>query len=168
MSIEKIKIIKIGRKQQPSKFKPGETYSITTILDEKNRKLTAMGPWSENWKIGDEIEGTIEEKKWTDKDGFEQTNLNIKNPNSKQFVPRDTTNFLVISYQLAATLSSLLYANKKKVKLEDIVSLAEELRKKIEPSYSSTTETKEKEVPEIDVTKESKKAEDEDEDERPF
>ena len=64
--IEKLKIIKVGRKQQPSKFKPGETYSITTIMvpecsKGKNQKLTAMGLWAENWKEEDIIEGTIEE-----------------------------------------------------------------------------------------------------------
>ena len=164
-NMEKIKIIKIATKQQPSKFKPGETYTITTVLDEKNRKLTAMGAWAEGWKVGDEIEATIEEKKWTDRDGFDQISLNLKNPNQKKFTPRGSYfNPVVVSYQLAATLASLLFASKKKVTLADIDKLAEELKKRIDTSpVQKTEEVKKPEVkktPEIDV--------DEEDDSNPF
>lgn len=158
-NMEKIKIVKIATKQQPSKFKPGETYTITTVLDEKNRKLTAMGAWAEGWKVGDEIEATIEEKKWTDRDGFDQISLNLKNPNQKKFTPRGSyTNPVVVSYQLAATLASLLFANKKKVTLTDIDKLAEELKKRIDTSPAEKTEEvkkpEAKKTPEIDVDEE--------------
>ena len=178
MPAEKITIAKLGRKQQPSKFKPGETYSITTILDEGGRKLAAMGAWAEGWKVGDVIEGTIEEKKWTDKDGFEQTSLNIKNPNQKPFTPRGETTLspLVVSYQLAVAVAPLLYKNKKKVVLDDVIALAEKLKEKIDvaPVAEATPEKKDV-VPEIDVNdekpaKKEKEVEedDDDDDERPF
>ena len=162
--IEKLKIIKIGRKQQPSKFKPGETYSITTILvpecsKGKNQKLTAMGQWSEGWKEGDEIEGIVEEKKWTDKDGFEQTNFSLTNPNKKEFTPYGSKSFnpLITAYQIAATLAPLIFAKKKKVMLEDIEKLALAIKEKIDVQPASTTEVaKEEKVKEIDVDKEDK------------
>lgn len=174
-NIEKIKIVKLGRKQQPSKFKPGETYSITTVMDEKNRKLAAMGAWGEKWQVGDEIEAIVEEKKWTDKDGFEQVNMNLKNPNQKDFIPRGSGSYVnpvVVAYQLAASLAPLFFSEKKKITLADIDKLAEELKKRIEvtsvtPVTSAQPEaeaTKKKEdVPEVDVDKE-----DSEEDDRPF
>jgi len=171
--MEKIKIIKLGRKQQPSKFKPGETYSITTVMDDKNRKLAAMGKWAEDWKIGDVIEAEIEEKKWTDKDGFEQISLNIKNP--KPFTPgagRGFFNPKITAYQLAAALAPLFFKDsKKKITLKDIDELAEELKNRITvPVQPETTEIaakKKEEVPEVDVDDEAE-VEDENNDERPF
>jgi len=162
---EKLKILKIGRKQQPSKFKPGETYSITTILvpecsKGKNQKLTAMGQWSEGWKEGDEIEGIIEEKKWTDKDGFEQTNFSLTNPNKKEFTPYGSKTFnpLITAYQIAASLAPLIFANKKKVMLEDIDKLALAIKEKLNVQIPSTPEKdKEEKVKEIDVDKEGEK-----------
>ena len=180
-NIEKIKIVKLGRKQQPSKFKPGEMYSITTIMDDKNRKLTSMGKWGEEWKVGDEIEAIIEEKKWTDKDGFEQVGLNLKDPNQKPFTPRSGggsyMNPIVVSYQLAAALAPLFFSDKKKITLADVDKLAEELKKRIEvtstPSstQTETTETtetpkkKEVKVPEVNVNED---VEDDEDDDRPF
>ena len=150
--MEKIKIVKLGRKQQPSKFKPGETYSITTILDEKGRKMSAMGAWSDNWKIGDEIEVNIEEKKWTDRDGFEQTNLVLKNPNQRAYSGGGSRiNPVVQSFELAAKLAPLLFTGKKKVKLDDIVELANEIKKRLD----NPTAIKPKEnIPEIEVKEE--------------
>lgn len=174
---EKIKILKVGRKAMPSKFKPGETYNITTVMDEKNRKLVGMGPWTDNWKEGDELDVIVTEKKWTDKDGFEQTNLNLTNPNKKAFVPRggSVVSPLIVSYQLAASLAPILYAGKKKVMLTDIDELAKELKKRIEPSAPATPAAapEEKKVPEIDVTKEEAPAaepavEEDDDETRPF
>ena len=171
-NVEKIKIVKIGRKQQPSKFKPGETYTITTIMDEKNRKLVAMGAWGEKWQVGDVIDASVEEKKWTDKDGFEQISLNLKNPNQTAFTPRGGSYFnpVVVSYQLAASLAPLFFSGKKKVTLANIDELAAELKKRIEVSPAASTQTpepKKKEVPTVDVDKEETTEEDED-DERPF
>ncbi len=161
--MEKIKIIKLGRKQQPSKFKPGEMYSITTIMDEKNRKLAAMGKWAEDWKVGDVVEAEIEEKKWTDKDGFEQVSLNVKNPNQKPFTPGGGRSFFnpkITAYQLAATLAPILFGDKKKITLKDIDELAEELKKRIEvaPQPSEAVEAKKsatggtkEDIPEVSV-----------------
>lgn len=170
--MEKVKILKVGRKQQPSKFKPGETYSITTILVEdcskgKNKKLAAMGLWAEGWKVGDEVEGIIEEKKWTDRDGFEQISLNLTNPNKKtftQFGGGKSFNPLVTSYEIAASLAPLIFANKKKVLLEDIDKLASAIKTKIDVQPASTTETPKEKVKEIDVDKEDDDTEVKDDD----
>jgi len=172
--IEKIKIVQLGRKSQPSKFKPGEMYAITTIMDDKNRKLGAMGAWAEKWVVGDVIEGTIVEKKWTDKDGFEQVSLNIENPNKKEFSPRgggSYSNPVIVSYQLAATLAPLFFEGKKKLTLADIDSLAAELKKRIDvvpaasaPEQKSTPVAEKKEVvPEVSVDDAV-----EDDDDKPF
>lgn len=152
--MEKITIIKIGRKQQPSKFKEGETYNITTILDDKKRKMSAMGAWADNWKEGDVIEAEITTKKWTDKDGFEQESLTLTNPNKKTFTPGGQANPVIISYQLAASLAPLLYKDKKSVKLDDIDKLAEELKKRLSSQSSSAPKD---DVKKIDVEEEEKK-----------
>jgi hypothetical protein len=163
---EKVKIAKIGRKQQPSKFKPGDTYSITTILvpecsKGKNQKLTAMGAWTDSWKLGDIVEGIIEEKKWTDKDGFEQISLSLTNPNKKTFTPGGGRSFnpLITAYEIAASLAPLIFAGKKKVMLDDIDKLANAIKSKIEVQPAAPAEVKEEKVKKIDVDKE----EDEDE-----
>ena len=132
-----IKIAKVGRKQMPSKFKEGDTYNITTIMDEiTGRKGVAMGTFADSWKIGDTVQGIWEEKKYTDKDGFEQKSWNIKNPEQKKFTggssygPRKAT--LVDAYTIAATLAPLLFKDKKTLKFSDISKLADEVMKKIE------------------------------------
>ena len=152
---EKIKIVKIGRKQMPSKFKPGDMYNITTIMDDKGRKLSAFGAWADTWQVGSEVEGIIVEKKWTDKDGFEQISLNIDNPNKKTFVPGKGgygQNPTITAYQIAADLAPLLYAGKN-VKLADIDALVDELKKRFdipapatEDDSSNTATTPVKEV----------------------
>lgn len=173
---EKIKITRIGRKQQPSKFKPGETYSITTLMDDKGRKLSAMGKWAEGWKEGDVIEAIVEMKTWTDKDGFEQTNLSLKNPNQQTFSPRGSMfNPLISAYQIAATLAPLLFASKKKVMLKDVDDLAEEIRKRLSAipvAPVAITESKEAKMKEINVdaeeTAKTGEEEDEEDEDRPF
>jgi len=180
--MEKITITKIGRKQQPSKFKQGETYTITTIMDDKGRKLVAMGGWSDSWKVGDVVEGEVSEKKWTDKDGFEQTSLNLTNPNKKSWSGGQgggaVINTTIISYQIAAQLAPLLYADaKKKVKLDDIVALADEIKKKI--SVDAPAAVAKEDVPKVNVEEEVKDEkpkkkevdadfDDEEDDEKPF
>lgn len=129
---EKIKIVKIAVKQQPSKYKPGETYSIVTVMDEQNRKLTAMGKWAEGWKVGDVVEAIVEEKKWTDRDGFEQTGLSLKNPTPSTFNKGYQRNTLVDAYHIAAALAPVVYASTKKVKMEDIDKLAEYVKTKLD------------------------------------
>ncbi len=156
MPTEKIKIAKLARKQQPSKYKQGETYSITTIMDEKGRKIAGLGQWTENWKVGDEIEGDVQEKKWTDRDGFEQTSLTINNPNQKSWSGRSgfQQNPKIISYQLAASLAPLLFAGKKSVKLEDIDKLAEELKSRIDSSSTTSSNSSDNSTTQQDKTPE--------------
>ncbi len=172
--MEKIKIIKLGRKQQPSKFKPGETYSITTILDEKGRKMSAMGAWSDNWKVNDEIEASIEEKKWTDRDGFEQTNMVLKNPNQQPYTRGGTKfNPVIQSFELAAKLAPLLFAEKKKVNLDDITELANEIKKRLNVPIIENTEKIKESVSVIEVKDEKEVStnasdNDFDDDDKPF
>lgn len=132
----KIKIAKIGRKEFPSKFKEGETYNITTIQDElTGRKGAAMGKWADAWKVGETIEGVWEKRTYKDKDGFEQESWNIKNPEQKpagkgsgSWAPKKPT--LVDAYQIAAALSPILFRDKK-IKLDDITKLADEIMKRL-------------------------------------
>lgn len=156
----KIKISKVGRKQMPSKFKEGETYNITTVMDEiTGRKGQAMGAWSDVWKVGDIVEGIWEEKKYTDKDGFEQKSWKITNPDKKEFKgggsygPRKAT--LVDAYTIAALLAPLLYKDKKILKFEDIAKLADEIMKKVEVIPATPAATAEK-VKTVDLDKEEK------------
>ena len=136
---EKIKIVKIGIKQNPSKYKPGETYSIVTVMDEQNRKLTAMGKWAEGWKVGDTIDAIVEEKKWTDRDGFEQTGLSLKNPTPSTFNKGYQKNTLVDAYHIAAALVPALYGTTKKVKMEEIDKLAEYVKNKLDANAPIAT-----------------------------
>lgn len=151
--VTKIKIAKVGRKEMPSKFKEGETYSITTILDEiSGRKGTGIGKFSDGWKVGDTVEGIWEKRMWKDKDGFEQESWNIKNPNaapmggkSGTWGPRKAT--LVDAYTVAAALAPILFKEKKTVKLDDISALADALMKK----FGSSTAPAEKKAEGVDV-----------------
>lgn len=164
---EQIKILKLGRKQQPSKYKPGDTYAITTIMDEKNRKLSAMGKWSENWKVGDTIEAIVEEKKWVDRDGFEQTNLALKNPVQSSFKAGGgyAKNTLVDAYLIAAELASVVYSNKKRIVMKDIDELAVYIKEKIEQNNSqSSSVTSTEDVPTVDISKSEKTDSSEDND----
>lgn len=161
--VVKIKIKKIGRKQMPSKFKEGETYNITTVLDEiSGRKGAAMGQFADSWKVGDEVDGIWEKKTWKDKDGFEQENWNIKNPVKKEFkggggggstwAPKKPS--IVDAYTVAAVLAPVLFKDKK-IKLDDISKLADELMKRFSAS-TPTTDTSKDTVAEIDLDKEEK------------
>ena len=107
----KIKIAKIGRKEMPSKFKEGETYSITTILDEiSGRKGAAMGKFADGWKIGDTVEGIWEKRTWKDKDGFAQESWNIKSLITKQIIFFLNFFFFRLFFQFFRHLFSLLYS----------------------------------------------------------
>src|SRR3972149_10658841 len=154
----KIKIAKIGRKEMPSKFKEGETYSITTILDEiSGRKGAAMGKFADGWKIGDTVEGIWEKRTWKDKDGFAQESWNIKNPNATtggkggSWGPRKAT--IVDSYTVAAALAPILFKDKKTVKLDDISALADALMKK----FGAVVSEKKAEGADVDLNKEEGK-----------
>jgi hypothetical protein len=157
MATELIKIVKISRAQKIAK-NTGNAYTAITVMDALHRKLSAYGKWTENWKEGDEVEGIIKEKTWTDKDGNEQIFLNIENPNPKPFTPRTSSfNPMISAYQIAATLAPLFYRDSKKIPtLEDIDKLANLIKERISIAPVSTTEEK-KEVPVVDVAKEEVK-----------
>mgnify|MGYP000879891149 FL=1 len=155
-----IKIAKIGRKEMPSKFKEGATYNITTVMDEiSGRKGAAMGVFADNWKVGDIVKGIWEEKKYIDKDGFEQKSWNIKNPEQKKFTsgsygPRKAT--LVDAYTIAATLAPSLFKDKKTLKFSDISKLADEIMKKLETAPATTETENAKNVKTVDLDEEEK------------
>ena len=176
----KLKIVKIGRKQNPSKYKPGETYTITTIMDEQNRKITAMGKWTDAWNEGMVVEGILEPTTWTDKDGFEQKGWSLKNPNPVQFkaggAGYQPKTMVVNAYTIAAQLAPLLFAAKKKVTLDDISALADALKVKMDGTQDTSAK---EEVKTVDVNKEKPKSkptpaakeetvEDDDDDDMPF
>ena len=155
---EKITIKKIGRKDMPSKFKEGDTYAMTTVLDSENRKMTAFGGWAENWKVGDTPNVIIKEKTWKDKDGFEQVSLNLDNPDKKPFTPRGGGggfNPTISAYQSAATFAlALATSGKKKLTLADLDKIADHIKEKF---GTPATEEKKDDVPTVDVEKDEKK-----------
>jgi len=155
----KIKIAKVGRKEMPSKFKEGETYNITNILDEiSGRKGAAMGAFADSWKVGDTVEGIWEKRTWKDKDGFEQESWNIKNPNKKEFRGGGGGNWgprkpnIIDAYMVAATLAPIIFKDKK-VKLDDIAKLAEEVLKRLNAA-TPAADTKKAEGKDVDLDKE--------------
>lgn len=65
-----------------------QPYTLIKIIDQFGRKITAAGQWVEDWKIGDVIEGILQEKvsvKTEDgqKDESIFTSLYLKNPESR-------------------------------------------------------------------------------------
>jgi len=131
---EQIKIQNITTKQNPSKFQPGQFYTIATIIDEKGRELTAMGKWAESWKVGDTISAIVEQNQWTDRQGQAHTSLKLKNPNpstnfQKSGYSKDNT--MIDYYDLAIKAMSVL-ANKEAVTLDYIHKCAEAIKTKIE------------------------------------
>ena len=172
---EKITIVKLASKQQPSKYKPGETYSIITILDDKNRKLTAMGKWAESWKVGDVSDVLVDERKWKDRDGFDQTGFSLKNPNAQEFgkgfKPR---NIMIDAYTIAAALMPVVHKTTKKVTMKEVDELAGYIKGKLETStQAGSAPVSAPAVPSIDVNK-TESAEDsdveveEEDDDKPF
>lgn len=159
--MEKIKIKKIGRKDMPSKYKEGETYALMTVLDHKNRKLTAFGKWAEGWKVDDVVEVNIVEKTWRDKDGFEQVNLNLENPNKGQFTPGGGRgggfNFAASAYNNAVMylIAVGLSGEKKKVTLEEVDKVAAYFLTKIS-SGSGTPVAETTKVKTVDVEEDIK------------
>lgn len=130
---EKITIIKIKRQDMPSKYKEGDTYKLTTILDSKKRKMTATGKWAENWKVDDVIEAIIEKKPWTDRNGNEIINLNLKNPNPKTFQSRGYGQKSIVSE--AATIAIQLFPllnPKAKITIDSFFELVEEIKIKFD------------------------------------
>jgi len=132
----KIKIAKLTTKVMPSKFKEGETYNMTTVLDEiSGRKGTAMGAFADAWKVGDTVDGIWEKRTYKDKDGFDQESWNIKNPAPKVYggqsgtwAPKKPT--IVDAYTIAVALVPVFFKDKK-VKLDDVARLADEVMKKL-------------------------------------
>lgn len=155
--MERIKIVKIGRKEMPSKFKEGETYIKTTVLDETSRTIGCFDePWSKDWKEGDIVEGDIEKVEKRGTDGSLQVYYNIKNPNKKPFTPKTFGNPNVQVYQIAAALAPVIFKNAKEVSFDDIKKLASLIKAEVNmPSFNSDAK---KPVPEINVDKEDKPA----------
>ena len=57
---KKLRIVKIMKKKQsPSRYGRGKTFTTITFRDERNRKIKAMGRWTENWQEGDVVEGLL-------------------------------------------------------------------------------------------------------------
>ena len=159
----KIKVSQIGRKQQPSKFKPGDTYTIATIMDElTGRKASAFGKWTDEWVIGGEYNAVWKENNWTDKDGFEQKGWNLENPDKKEWTGGQGGGFaaaakpsIIDAYAIAATLAPVLYATKKTaIKFEDVVKIADALKAKFDEATPAPAAPAAESVAKIDVDKE--------------
>lgn len=56
---KKLRIVKMKKKQSPSKYKKGGTFTTVKFVDEKKRKIKAMGKWTDSWKEGDIVEGFL-------------------------------------------------------------------------------------------------------------
>ena len=122
-----IQIAQISKTQQPSKYKPGETYTAVKIKSADGVVYSTSGKWSEDWKEGDTITAIVDKVERLGSDGFPVTYLNLKNPNpstgNSQFRKR---NFWPDAYRLAldvivhqvdeSTLDSI--ATKLKAKLD--------------------------------------------------
>ena len=150
--METIKIKKLGRKQMPSKYREGQTYAMTQIIDAQNRKMTGFGPWTENWKIEDEISANITKSDFTDRNGITKTSLKLENPNpsSQQRGQQYDTNRIPyvdrLGWEIASKLAPILFSGQKGVKLSDIEKLVIAIKSKLDPSKES--------VPEIDIHQE--------------
>lgn len=138
--IERVVIAKIGRKEMPSKFREGETYTMTNIQTEDGRVMTTFTDWAKTWKVGDAIEGIITSSTYKNKQGFDEESIRIADPSLADKkkgawsggaraggVPR-----IVDAYKIAAQLAPVLYAGKTGVKLDDISALANEIKKRID------------------------------------
>jgi len=153
-----IKITQLARKAMVGQNGP---YNRTTIVNDKNERMSTLGAWADNWKVGDAIEGDLEYKPGTDKNGNPVTYINIKNPNKKTYpasAPTGTSNVanpILECYKIAASLATLFYKDTKKgPKLSDIDDLVAELQKRIDLK-------KEQPVAEVKVPKISLDEEDE-------
>ena len=59
-TFEQIKIVKIIKKEQrPSSYKRGGTFAVVIFRDEKNRKIKAMGKWTNELKEDKTIDGLL-------------------------------------------------------------------------------------------------------------
>jgi len=153
-----IKITQLVRKAMVGQNGP---YNRTTIVNDKNERMSTLGAWADNWKVGDAIEGDLEYKPGTDKNGNPVTYINIKNPNKKTYpasAPTGTSNVanpILECYKIAASLATLFYKDAKKgPKLSDIDDLVAELQKRINPSSSVTAPVAEVKVPKISLDEE--------------
>jgi len=162
MAIEKIKIVKIGRKTLASKFKEGDTYTQITILAEDQRRIGSFdAEWTKDWKEGMTVEGDITKTVKKDRDGFDIVYWTIKNPYAKPkqaWTPKagGSGNYTVVqSYQIAAAIAPLIYKNSKDVTFEEIVVLADKIKAKL---GGTATAEQQKPVPEVNVDKEDKPA----------
>lgn len=79
---EKITIRDLGRKKSMSEDTVGDFYTVTTILAEDGRIMKGFGEWTEDWEIGDTIEGNIKNKYQKSKKGNIKKTIIIKKPKS--------------------------------------------------------------------------------------
>ncbi len=108
-----IKIASVERQFKQSNYGDGQ-YAITTVTDVKTGlKGTAMGPFAENWKEGDEVEVKWEENNWTNREGVAQQGWRFKNPNAKPAPNRNGDGGMSTEAEgriIAATLLAPAYA----------------------------------------------------------
>ena len=86
---QKITIVEIIKKEEkPSSYTDG-TYTLVIILDQFGRKIFAAGRWVQNWKVGNVIEGILQEK------AIMQGKSNVKNPvvSSSLFLKNPDANY---------------------------------------------------------------------------
>ena len=80
----KVTIMEIKKLEKPSSYTDGN-YILAFIVDQYDRKIAAAGKWVENWQVGDEVEGILQEKATMQgRDGSKKaivsSSLFLKNP----------------------------------------------------------------------------------------
>ena len=136
--MENITITQLNRSSMSGQY--GQ-YNRVFVVDEKGRKISALGKWADNWKVGDVISVIIETSNGVDKQtGNPIVYLNAKNPN-----PKPAPNFskssksspestLVTSYKLASALLPVFFSKiKASPTLKDLDDLATQIKSRISP-----------------------------------
>ncbi|MCK9556396.1 hypothetical protein M0R36_11400 [bacterium] len=67
---EKLRIVKIKKKQSPSMYKNRKAFSTVMFIDEKKRKIKAMGRWTDGWKERDVVTGFLRRSAYEDDQGI--------------------------------------------------------------------------------------------------
>ena len=138
--MEKITIVNIERKAQPSKFKPGTTYLVTYVTDQNSRRLSASGNWALAWAIGQTIDVDVETGTYQAQDGSTQPSYRIKSPPRPQFqdgprkAPWETAYSLALSVLVKELPSDAYFTQRFLDKLD---SYAEHLKNRVENGPAS-------------------------------
>ena len=180
--MENITITQLKRESLVGKFGP---YNRVILADSMGRKISAMGSWADNWKVGDTVSVNIETANGTDRNGNPVVYTNAKNPNPKTApnfsnasAKPSQDNTLVMSYQIASTLLPFLCRDlKRQATLKDLDDLATQIKTRISP-VSIQQKLSTPVVPEVNLDEETVAAtqnvvnadiaQEEEEDERPF